>query len=124
MLMRTVVAAIAVILLLAGTARCGGSFDGTYSGPQTTGNPGCYTLNQVVTVVIRDNKFIVHYGPPFETADVSIHVADDGTFHGYGSSIKHNVSDPISVKGRITGRQLAADIDARCSAHMMLTRSP
>jgi hypothetical protein len=102
-----------------------GSFDGTYSGPQTTGNPGCYTLNQGLTVVLRDNKFIVHYSPLLgETADISVNVADDGTFHGYGSSIKHNVSVPISVKGRITGRQLDADIDARCSAHMMLTRSP
>jgi hypothetical protein len=123
-LMRNTAAPIAVILVLAGTARGGGSFDGTYSGPQTTGNQGCYTLNQGVTVVVRDNKFIVHYGPPFETADVSVHVADDGTFHGYGSSVKHNVPDPISVKGRITGRQLEADIDARCSAHMMLTRAP
>jgi hypothetical protein len=118
------VAAIAVISVLAETARGGGSFDGTYTGHQMTGTSDCYSLNQVVTIVIRDNKFIIHYTPPVGgAADISVHVADDGTFRAQGSRLRHGTSEPIPVEGKITGRQLEANIGTRCSAHMVLTRS-
>jgi hypothetical protein len=118
---------IGLTLALAGMAGAVGAFDGRYTGSQTP----MYTLNECgyggfrdgITIVVKDNHF-------YRTWDrarlsLSVHVADDGTFEQSGSMYTYSHARPRmgSIRGKITGRNLEADLgDDRCMVHLSLKR--
>jgi hypothetical protein len=115
------VVSIGLALPLAGMANAAGAFDGTYKGGSTvlhTTN-GC-SPRDGVTLVIRDNHFARQWGQ----VSLSIDVANDGTFDQSGVYTQfHTRPRMASIKGRITGGNLEADLgDDICMVHLSLKK--
>ena len=106
-------------------SRAAGSFDGVYTGSRTVlhANSGCDASRTHTSLVIRDNHFERHWGSIL----LSIYVANDGTFKQFGVRYnQHNVGiDYVgSVKGKITGGDLEADIgNDDCMVHLSLKKT-
>jgi hypothetical protein len=100
-----------------------GAFDGTYAGRQRetlNNNSGfCQNLNRDARVIVANNVIRYSWGVPLETT-----VGADGSF-----SVDHlglatrGASASVSLKGRITGGNLEADVGgSACAAHLSLKK--
>jgi hypothetical protein len=116
---------IGILLTLAGTARAGGAFDGTYKGSRLAqpGSSSRCLSNNNVTVIIKNNHFERRWG----NANLGVDVAGDGTFHTEANilvgtaRLKPRV---VSIRGRIVGGNLEADMGtSACEVHLSLKKS-
>jgi hypothetical protein len=111
---------------LAGMASAAGAFDGQYTGSETpvyTLNGCAYGPRDGVTIVIKDNHF--HRTWDRGRLSLSVHVADDGTFEQSDSMYTYSHARPRmgSIKGKITGGNLEADLgDDYCMVHLSLKK--
>jgi len=119
------IAALALLLSVpAAPAGAGGPFDGTYKGRQTgtltTNAPDCQSLNHPVAIIIQDNHFTRRWGE----ATLDVAVAADGSFAASFVTPDRRRLRNISIKGKIAGGVLDADIGSElCAAHLSLTKS-
>jgi hypothetical protein len=75
-------------------------------------------------IVVRDNQFERRWGNP-ANATVRVEVAPDGTFNS-SASWQEGRTRPrvVTIKGRITGGDLEADMGSdRCAVHLSLKKS-
>ena len=100
-----------------------GAFDGTYVGRQRetqNNNSGyCPNLNRDTRIVVADNVIRYSWGVPLETT-----VGGDGSFSvdHQGMAVR-GASAMISLKGRISGGNLEADVGTpQCAAHLSLKK--
>jgi hypothetical protein len=112
-------------LVLVGPASGAGSFDGTYKGNQTTlranNTQACATLDHSnVVVIVQDNHFTRRWG----VGDLSVDVAPDGSFETSVVTSDSRRLRSITIKGRIAGGALEADIGTElCAAHLSLKKT-
>lgn len=122
------VASLAVLGLVAlgasgaGPAGAQGSFDGVYKGSRKVAldnNSGCRLVNHPESITIRNNHLRVRLG----SSMVDTNVASDGSFSGSTWSPSRNGVTVVSLKGRIVGGKLEADIGVpSCVAHLSLSK--
>lgn len=112
-------------LLVAGTAFSAGAFDGTYIGSrrQTEDNnsSGCQNLSRDhARLVVKDN--VASY--TWATGPIVGTVQSDGSFEGYKQGLATRGASPMfSLKGKITGTKLEADVGStQCAVHLSLTK--
>jgi hypothetical protein len=112
------------LLPMGNLAMAAGSFDGTYVGPrretQNNNSGYCHDTNGPTRVVISNNVIKFQWGVPLETT-----IGADGSFsvdhQGMGMRGAQAI---ISMKGRISGGNLEADVgNNACAIHMSLKKS-
>jgi len=102
-----------------------GAFDGTYRGAQretVNNNSGQCNMAQQANppVVVKDNVIRYSWGVPLEAT-----VAADGTFSVDRSGLaERGASATVSLKGRISGGNLEADVGgSRCGKHLSFKKT-
>jgi hypothetical protein len=112
------------VIALAGGAMAAGPYDGAYSGMQTqtqTNNSGfCQNLTHGTRLMVTNNVITYSWGRvPLETT-----VNADGSFSVDAVGMQtRGASGGYSLKGRITGVSLEADVGgSACAAHLSLKR--
>ena len=111
------------LIPLANHTMAAGAFDGTYAGQkrETQNNQSgyCHDTNGVTMLAVKDNVISYRWGVPLEGP-----VAGDGSF-----SVEHQgmamrgAAAMISIKGRISGGNLEADVGSNlCAAHLSLKK--
>jgi hypothetical protein len=108
---------------LANHATAAGPFDGTYSGPlreTRNNNSGYCTIPSATQIVVANGMIKYKWGVPLETT-----VAADGSFSvDHVGMAMRGAAAMISLKGRITGGTLEADVGSdRCAAHLSLKKA-
>jgi hypothetical protein len=110
-------------LLMVPRATAAGAFDGTYVGRQNetqNNNSGmCQNINRDTRVIVANNVIRYSWGVPLETT-----VGGDGSFSvdQAGAAVR-GAAASVSLKGRITGGNLEADVGGnRCAAHLSLKK--
>ena len=111
--------------VLTGPASAASPFDGRYVGPMkatTNDNSGyCKSADHdKVLLVVKDGIVKYKWG-----VDLEATVAADGSFSDDKPGMMIRGASPtISIKGKITGPKLEADVGStRCAAHLSLTKS-
>ena len=105
------------------TAQSPGLFDGVYKGSRKvvvdSSGPQCHLANRPDSVTIKNSHFEVRFGP----GTIDANVASDGSFSGSTWRPARHGLVTISLKGRIMGGRLEADIgEASCLAHLSLSK--
>jgi hypothetical protein len=110
-------------ILMASRLIAAGAFDGTYAGRQIetqNNNSGmCQNINKDTRVVVANNVIRYSWGVPLETT-----VGGDGSFSvDHAGLAVRGAAASVSLKGRITGGNLEADVGGnRCAAHLSLKK--
>jgi hypothetical protein len=115
---------IAVTLAMAGSAAAGGSFDGIYRGSQTlqlNSNTQLCTNRDDIVLHVQNN----HFNWRWVNSVIGVDVASDGTFDASGTyEMGRNLKAPVTIKGKIVGASLEADMASnRCALHLSLKKS-
>jgi hypothetical protein len=109
---------------LANRATAAGSFDGTYVGPrhetQNNNSGYCHDTNGPTRIVISNNIIKFQWGVPLETT-----IGADGSFSvDHQGMAMRGAQAMISMKGKISGGNLEADVgNNACAAHMSLKKT-
>jgi hypothetical protein len=108
-------------------AMAAGPFDGVYAGTQRetrNNNSGmCQNINRDnIRIAISNSMISYHWGPvPLETT-----IAADGSFSvdHTGMAATRGASAVISLKGKVTGGNLEADVGgSACAGHLSLKKA-
>jgi hypothetical protein len=113
------------LVSLADHTMAAGMFDGTYAGTlrETLNNNSgyCQNINRDTRIVIKDSVINYKWGPvPLETT-----VGGDGSFSVDRPGMQsRGASAAISLKGRISGGNLEADVGgSQCAGHLSLKKT-
>jgi hypothetical protein len=113
------------LTMAVGLAAAAGPFDGTYSGSRRetkSNNSGfCQNINRDQTQLVVANG-VASY--PWAKKTFEAPVKSDGTFEITGQGLAMAGASSITLKGKITGNNMEADIgNNSCAAHMSLKKS-
>jgi hypothetical protein len=117
--------ALGFALTAPGLATAASPFDGTYVGTQretlSNNTAQCVDLNKDTRLRVTDGVISYRWVVPIETT-----VGNDGSFsvNQQGQQVGRGGSNQISLKGKITGGQLEADVgSSHCAAHLSLKKT-
>ena len=100
-----------------------GPFDGTYVGrqieTQNNNSGACQNINRDTRIIVANNVISYSWGVPLETT-----VGGDGSFSvDHAGLAVRGAAASVSLKGRISGGNLEADVGGnRCAAHLSLKK--